>query len=68
MMVRSRDAPFMPGPYHAGGSTNAGLKDSGKVSVTGNADTGSPSENPAEQGQTGNTRQNTTNQGLQQDH
>jgi hypothetical protein len=44
-----------------------GPEDSGKASVTGTSDTGSPDGNLAEQGRAGNTKQNTTNKGLQHD-
>ena len=44
-----------------------GPRDSGKASVTGPAGHGSRDGNLAEQGQAGNTKQNTTNQGLQHD-
>jgi len=45
----------------------AGPKDDGKTSAGGNAGAGSPDGNLAEQGRAGNTKQNTTNKGLQQD-
>jgi hypothetical protein len=44
-----------------------GPSDSGKASVTGPVNHGSRDGNLAEQGQAGNTKQNTTNQGLQHD-
>ena len=45
----------------------AGPKDDGKASVAQGSGTKSSAGNLAEQGQAGNTRQNTTNKGLQQD-
>jgi hypothetical protein len=47
-------------PKHGGG-------DLSKADVAGGAGKGSPDGNLAEQGQAGNTKQNTTNKGLQQD-
>lgn len=44
-----------------------GAGDTEKASVTGGAGQGSPDGNLAEQGRAGNTKQNTTNKGLQQD-
>ena len=45
----------------------AGPKDDGQASVAGRSGTGSADGNLAEQGQAGNTKQNTLNKGLQQD-
>ena len=47
-------------PKHGGG-------DLSHADVTGSSSQGSPDGNLAEQGQAGNTKQNTTNKGLQQD-
>lgn len=47
-------------PKHGGG-------DLSKADVAGGPARGSPDGNLAEQGQAGNTKQNTTNKGLQQD-
>jgi hypothetical protein len=56
-----------PPPVPPDQRPKAGPDDSGKASVTGNAKQGSPDGNLAEQGRAGNTKQNTTNKGLQQD-
>ena len=46
-------------PKHGGG-------DDGRADVTGGPMSGSVGSNPEQQGQTANTKQNTTNEGLQQ--
>jgi hypothetical protein len=56
-----------PPPIPPDQRPKAGPKDDGKTSVAGSSSTGSPDGNLAEQGQAGNTKQNTTNKGLQQD-
>jgi hypothetical protein len=56
-----------PPPVQPDQRPKAGPEDDGKGSVAGNSGTMSADGNPAEQGQVGNTKQNTTNKGLQQD-
>jgi hypothetical protein len=56
-----------PPPIPPDQRPKAGPKDDGKTSVAGTPMVDSPNGNLAEQGQAGNTKQNTTNKGLQQD-
>lgn len=56
-----------PPPVPPDQRPKAGPKDDGKASVAEGTTHGSPNGNLAEQGQAGNTKQNTTNKGLQQD-
>jgi hypothetical protein len=56
-----------PPPVPPDQRPTAGPKDDGKTSVAGSSGTGSANGNLAEQGQAGNTKQNTTNKGFQQD-
>jgi hypothetical protein len=56
-----------PPPVPPDQRPKAGPNDDGKASVAGNPGTMSTDGNLAEQGQAENTKQNTTNKGLQQD-
>jgi hypothetical protein len=56
-----------PPPVPPDQRPKVGPKDPGKISVTEGATPDTPAGNLAEQGSAGNTKQNTTNKGLQQD-
>jgi hypothetical protein len=56
-----------PPPVPPDQRPKAGPKDDGKTSLSEKSGTGSPDGNLAEQGRAGNTKQNTTNKGFQQD-
>ena len=56
-----------PPPVPPDQRPKAGPKDAGKTTVTEIPKSDTPDGNLAEQGRAGNTKQNTTNKGLQQD-
>jgi hypothetical protein len=56
-----------PPPLPPDQRPKVGPKDDGETSAAKNPGPGSPEGNLAEQGQAGNTKQNTTNKGFQQD-
>jgi hypothetical protein len=65
--VEEADMSAHPPPVPPDQRPKAGPKDDGKASAAGSSGTGSANGNLAEQGQAGNTKQNTTNKGFQQD-
>ena len=56
-----------PPPVPPDQRPKVGPKDTGKTSVAEGPTSDTPASNLAEQGRAGNTKQNTTNKGLQQD-